>query len=81
MLGLAVAGCSSPDAATTNRRAAEDRFSPSVLMEGKTKDAAVDAMRAPTADHRARPLVAADGAGVATTDGHHVDHHDVGAGR
>jgi hypothetical protein len=57
-----------PDASASNRRAPEDRFSPSVALEGTKKDAAVGGMRAAATGYDARPLVPAGGAGVRWSD-------------
>lgn len=58
LLAAAVAGCA-PDAASDNVRWSEDPFSPSLVMEGRTADAAVGTMRGPAAGVSTRPLAAA----------------------
>jgi len=59
---VAMAGCGSPDAASTNARWEGDQFAPAVVLSGAAADAAVSGMRAPSAGYQARPLVpAADG--------------------
>jgi len=58
----ALAGCASPDAASTNVRGEGDQFAPALVLSGAPADAAVGGMRSPTAGYQARPLVpAADG--------------------
>ncbi|MFM9169035.1 MAG: hypothetical protein ACKOTD_02650, partial [Phycisphaerales bacterium] len=54
LLAAAVAGCA-PDAASDNVRWPEDPFSPSLVMEGRTADAAVGTMRGPAAGVSTRP--------------------------
>ncbi len=59
---VALSGCGSPDAASTNARWEGDPFAPAVVLSGASADAAVSGMRAPSAGYQARPLVpAADG--------------------
>ena len=55
---VACAACR-PDAATTNRRAPGDEFDPTVVLQGRSADAAEGAMAGAAAGHAARPLAAA----------------------
>ena len=59
-LAWLLAGGCAPDAASDNVRWPEDPFSPSVVMDGRTADTAVGAMRGPGAGVATRPLVAAE---------------------
>lgn len=57
-----VVSCTSPDAATTDKRRPGDVFAPNVILEGSAKKEAVQGMLGPTGGYQGRPLeVAADG--------------------
>jgi hypothetical protein len=55
------AGCSGEDAVRSNRRAPEDRFDPTVVLEGKSAERAERGMVSATAGYPGRPLVAEPG--------------------